>query len=110
MQNEIIQTLVKDLIYAQLYDTGALYESVMVNAYVNGNQVDVEIRCNDYIKYHVERLDLTNQIKDNTFFKQEMARLLGDYFRGEVIKRISNPTYQMQLSARVNVVYNNTIL
>lgn len=52
----------KEIIRNELYDTGALYESMQIYSEEIPGEIQVMISCNDYIIYHIARLDLLTRL------------------------------------------------
>lgn len=64
----------KEIIFNELYDTGALYESMEIYSEFTPDIIYIQIVCNEYIQYHLARLDLIERLGALASFRAVIER------------------------------------
>lgn len=54
----------KEIIVDELYDTGALYRSMEIFSFESSGVIYFDVQCEDYIVYHITRLNLLERLSD----------------------------------------------
>jgi hypothetical protein len=64
----------KEIIINELYDTGALYESMQIYSESINNEIVIDIQCEEYIVYHIQRLDLIPRLVEFPEFGDVLSK------------------------------------
>lgn len=73
LENDLTERF-KGIIENELYDTGALYRSIEIYSYESGNVVYFDVVCEEYIVYHIERLNLLERLSEFDEFQEAYER------------------------------------
>lgn len=85
--NSELTTRIKQIILELgLYDTGALYDSIMVYVTATGNQIEIDLFAKFYLKYLWERYNIENEITFDPVTTLEFTRLIQTYIETQVSK------------------------
>jgi hypothetical protein len=74
----------KEIIINELYDTGALYESMQIYSFENEGVITFDVQCNDYIVYHIQRLDLLDRLIAFPEFQEAYLKYTNIYLESEL--------------------------
>jgi hypothetical protein len=75
---------VKEIIYNQLYLTGDLWKSIKCYSELWESTIEITIKSNDYIKYHLERLDLEAQFAELPEYQDVLKRYMEAYYENAI--------------------------
>jgi hypothetical protein len=87
-----------------LIDTGALYESIIVEADLNGWQLVINIQCEDYVKYHVEK-GLVDSFLNRSEVNTEITRIYQEKIEGVIESVLAGGVFE-EPSFDVNILIN----
>jgi len=80
----------KQVIRDELYDTGALYESMEIYSLETSNNIIFDIVCNDYIVYHIERLNLLDRLQEFPEFTEAYTRYISPRLEAEIQRSVES--------------------
>lgn len=66
----------KEIIRADLYDTGALYDSLQIFSYEVPDAIYFDVQCEEYIVYHIDRLNLLERLSELDEFQEAYEKYL----------------------------------
>jgi hypothetical protein len=66
----------KEVIIDELYDTGALYRSMEIFSYEAPGTVYFDVQCEEYIVYHIERLNLLERLSEFDEFQEAYEKYI----------------------------------
>jgi hypothetical protein len=89
--NTVLTNLFKaTILKVDLYDTGALYNSVEVFTNVVNDKLFIDIDCKDYVKYHLVETHLVDVFTSNQKFSNEISTLLKPQLETKISNSINN--------------------
>lgn len=78
--NSVLTSALKSIIVDNgLVDTGALRDSIVVDLSLSGLIVIIDIRCEDYIVYHLERNSILTKFINTPAVGQEISMFIGQF-------------------------------
>lgn len=88
-----------------LYDTGALWRSIKIYDSISGNSLAIDIRCEDYIVYHIKSYRLVERFTSKKEFKNEVEKLYGPVLEKAVEDFINNGK-DFNINPKVTIYFN----
>jgi hypothetical protein len=82
----------KEIIRNELYDTGALYLSLEIFSYSLPGQVFFDIQCEEYIIYHIDRLNLLTRLSGFPEFQSAYEIYVKENIEAVLRQRLSGST------------------
>lgn len=88
-----------------LYDTGALWRSIKIYDSISGNSLAIDIRCEDYIVYHIKSYRLVERFTSKKIFKNEVAILFTPVIE-KAIEGLFNNGTDFNINPKVTIYFN----
>jgi hypothetical protein len=101
---EMFKTMIKDE-NPTLYDTGALWRSVKIYDSIFGNSLAIDIRCEEYIVYHIKSYRLVERFTSKKLFKDEVAILFKPVIE-KSIEGLLNEGKDFNINPKVTIYFN----
>jgi len=106
MENKVLTELFKrTILKVDLYDTGALYNSVIINSERVDDKITLNISCKDYIKYHLIERHLIPEFTNNVEFSKEIELMFETYLKNK-IENSWNNSQEFVFNPRLVILIN----
>jgi len=106
MENKVLTELFKKTILkVDLYDTGALYNSVIINSTRADDAITLNISCKDYVKYHLIERHLIPEFTNTVEFSNEISGMYESYLQNK-IENSWNNSQELVFNPRLVILIN----
>jgi hypothetical protein len=88
--NQNLTLSMQDVIrHHDLIDTGKLLNSINVYTDLDGLNITIDVKSEDYIKYHLEKYNIVGTLENMTSFKKEIENILSQQYT-EILDNLFN--------------------